>query len=188
MHDLVKLPLEFNPLLLLQELERIPHQLWHAHFNPADYEGNWRVLALYSPTGSSYFILPMLSDNFELRETPIIDQCPYLKEVIESFQCPKQAVRLLKLHAGGTIKEHTDLMLSYDDGLVRLHIPIQTNSAVETYLRKTRVVMKSGECWYLNFNLPHRVLNPSSEDRVHLVIDCVVNFWVRELFALAEVN
>ena len=182
MSDLVKLPLEFNPLLLLKDLERIPPKLWLDHFNPADYEGKWSVLALYSPTGSSSFILPMMTDRFELWETPILSQCHYFKEVVESFKCPKQSVRLLKLHVGATIKEHTDPMLSYADGLVRLHIPIQTNPEVETYLQQTRVVMKSGECWYLNFCLPHRILNPSSEDRVHLAIDCVVNAWLRQLF------
>jgi hypothetical protein len=38
--------------------------------------------------------------------------------------------------------------------------------------------MKEGECWYLNFNLPHRVKNSGTADRIHLVIDCVVNDWL----------
>ena len=42
--------------------------------------------------------------------------------------------------------------------------------------------MKEGEAWYLNFNLKHSVVNRSAEDRVHLVIDCVLNDWLREFF------
>jgi hypothetical protein len=41
--------------------------------------------------------------------------------------------------------------------------------------------MQEGECWYLNLSLPHRVVNQSSTDRVHLVIDCKVNAWVSAL-------
>ena len=155
---------------------------WTAHFNPADHEGGWSVLALYSPTGSSSFILPMRSDSVDLIETPILLQCPYLKEVVESFRCPKRSVRLLRLHSQGTVKEHTDPGLSYADGLVRLHIPIRTNPTVEFYANQTRAVMNPGECWYVNFGLPHRVYNPSPEDRVNLVIDCVLNPWLRQVF------
>jgi hypothetical protein len=33
---------------------------------------------------------------------------------------------------------------------------------------------------YLNVNLPHRVAHRGAADRIHLVIDCVVNDWLRE--------
>jgi hypothetical protein len=45
--------------------------------------------------------------------------------------------------------------------------------------------MAEGECWYLNVNQPHRVENRGSADRVHLVLDCVVDEWLRALFARA---
>jgi hypothetical protein len=32
--------------------------------------------------------------------------------------------------------------------------------------------------WERNINLPHRVHNRSAVDRVHLVLDCVVNDWL----------
>jgi hypothetical protein len=43
--------------------------------------------------------------------------------------------------------------------------------------------LKEGECWYMNFNLPHSIHNKSNSDRVHLVIDAVVNDWVQQLFS-----
>ena len=48
-----------------------------------------------------------------------------------------------------------------------------------------RVVMNEGECAGDNdFNLPHSVANHyGATDRVHLVIDCVLNDWLRALFA-----
>jgi hypothetical protein len=43
--------------------------------------------------------------------------------------------------------------------------------------------MNEGEGWYLNLSLPHRVENNGTTDRVHLVIDYVVNEWMRSLIA-----
>jgi hypothetical protein len=45
--------------------------------------------------------------------------------------------------------------------------------------------MNEGELWYLNVNQPHHVTNRSTTDRIHLVIDCVVNDWLREVLLAA---
>jgi hypothetical protein len=89
---------------------------------------------------------------------------------------------------GSVIKEHRDHELGFDDGEVRLHIPVITNPQVEFMLNQVRVVMNEGECWYLNVNQPHRVANHGMVDRIHLVIDCVVNDWLRELMLATAVT
>jgi len=104
---------------------------------------------------------------------------------IESFLCPLKAVRLLKLAAGSVIREHRDYDLGYDAGEVRIHVPVTTNPGVEFRLNDRRVTMDEGECWYLDLNLPHRVANRGATDRVHLVLDCEVNDWLRALLAEA---
>ena len=48
--------------------------------------------------------------------------------------------------------------------------------------------MQPGEAWYLNFNLPHSVANRGTTDRIHLVIDCVMNPWLDAFFAEAMVE
>lgn len=57
-----------------------------------------------------------------------------------------------------------------------------TSPEVEFYVAGQRVVLSGGEAWYIDFNLPHRLYNGGSADRIHLVIDCVVNDWMRSLF------
>ena len=42
------------------------------------------------------------------------------------------------------------------------------------------------ECWYHNLNLPHWVAIRGATDRIHLVIDCVVNDKLRELLLAAD--
>jgi hypothetical protein len=52
---------------------------------------------------------------------------------------------------------------------------------MEFYLAGSRVVMGEGECWYLDLSQPHRLHNRGKTDRIHLVIDCVVNDWLRSI-------
>jgi hypothetical protein len=56
---------------------------------------------------------------------------------------------------------------------------------VSFFLAGERLLMNEGESWYLNFNLPHRVENRSCADRIHLVLDCVLNDWLRARFPVS---
>jgi quercetin dioxygenase-like cupin family protein len=69
-----------------------------------------------------------------------------------------------------------------EDGVARVHIPIKTSADVDFYLDRERIEMNEGEAWYLNFNLKHSVRNTGGAERVHLVVDCVVNDWLRSFF------
>jgi hypothetical protein len=89
----------------------------------------------------------------------------------------------MKLTPGSVIKEHRDYDLAMEEGAARLHIPVQTNPGVEFMLNGLPVAMAPGECWYLRLSDPHRVANRGETDRVHLVIDCRVNDWLRTLVA-----
>lgn len=187
MVDLLKLPFHFDARRLQADVAALTADDWVLHFNKPYYQGEWSGVALRAVNGEAGRLYPDPTAQAAFADTPDLERCPYLAEVLATFQCQLEAVRLLKLRAGSSIREHRDYNLGFDDGEVRFHIPVQTNPGVEFYLDGQRVVMAEGECWYLNFNLPHRVVNQGATDRVHLVIDCVVNDWVRELFAAAAV-
>jgi quercetin dioxygenase-like cupin family protein len=123
-----------------------------------------------------------LRDASLYADTPLLNECPYLKEVLNTFKCNLMAVRLLKLSAGTQIHEHKDADLCFEEGLVRFHIPVITDPDVEFFLDKERMILSEGDCWYMNFNLPHALHNKSNIDRIHLVIDAVSNEWVSDLF------
>ena len=99
---------------------------------------------------------------------------------LRAFASPLLAVRFLRLGPGGRIKEHADLNLGFEDGEVRIHVPVTTDAEVAFYLDGRRIDMGAGEAWYLDLNLRHSVVNRGSTERVHLVIDCVVDDWLRE--------
>jgi len=186
--DSLRLPLLFEPARLQADLAGILSAEYVPHFNTAYFEGDWSAVPLRSVGGSASRIYPDPTAKNEFADTPLLARCPYVRQVLAALPCPQQAVRFLRLKAGSIIKEHRDHELGFEDGEVRLHIPVITNPAVEFVLNQVRVVMNEGECWYLNVNLPHRVANRGTTDRIHLVIDCVVNNWLRELLLATNAN
>lgn len=176
-----KLPISFSIDKLQKELAICENDLWTPHFNTNRYEGNWASVSLRSQSGLVNDITSFA--NTEHKNTNLLDRCHYFKEIMDWFQCEKEAVRLLRLGPGSEIKEHVDNDTSYEDGFFRIHIPIITNEEVFFYVDKKRVPMKMGECWYANFQLPHSVENKSTEPRIHLTLDCIRNDWSDKLFA-----
>jgi hypothetical protein len=115
-------------------------------------------------------------------ETEQMSRCNYVPEILKTFECELQTVRFLKLAASSTIKRHRDYELGYEDGFIRVHIPAMTNEQVDFVLAEEHLTMCVGEAWYLNVNNYHSVVNAGESDRIHLVIDCVVNDWLRKFF------
>jgi len=181
-----KLPLGFDPAPLQADLAQIKDAEWHTHFNTSYFEGEWSGIALRSIGGLSSQLYPDPHAHGAVEDTEILSRCPNLRSVLSDFACPTRSARLLKLAAGAYIKEHRDYNLSIADSELRLHIPIVTNTEVQFFLDAERVEMKAGECWYLDFTLPHWVKNNSAIDRIHLVIDCELNDWLRGLLAAAS--
>jgi len=187
--DAVKLPLRFDAARLQADLAQLAAGDFVPHFNTAYYQGDWSAVPLRSVGGRADHIYPDPTAKEAFADTPLLARCPYLREVLATLRCPQQATRLLRLRAGSVIQEHRDHELGFEDGEVRLHIPVRTNPDVEFVLNQVRVVLPEGECWYLNVNQPHRVANRGATDRIHLVVDCVVNDWLQDLLlAAAGVN
>ena len=178
----IRLPFCFDVLQMQQEVKALSANYWQLHYQTQHYEGNWSAIPLRSVDGMENCIIISPNDKTEYKDTNFLKPGSYLSEVLSTFKAPLQAVRLLKLDAGAVIKEHKDAELSYEHASIRIHIPIATNDEVEFYLDKERMNLGEGECWYMNFNLPHYIINKSKEERIHLVIDALVNDWVKELF------
>ena len=188
--DRLQLPLSFDPALLRRDLEALSATPWTAHFVAQNYEGDWSVIPLRCSAGETHPIRMIYSDPTATTfiDTPMLAACPYFREVIAAFACPVRNVRLMRLTPGSIIKEHTDLDLSVEGGVARLHIPVTTSPDVEFLLNRSRVEMKSGETWYLRLGDPHAVANRGTTDRVHLVLDVVADAWLTGFFenAVAE--
>lgn len=180
----LRLPIQFDSSLLHRDLEKVEDAEWIPHFNTRDYDGSWRVVALRGPADATHPVQTIYSNptTTKFADTELLSRCTYFTQVLSWFQCPLKSVRLLNLQSGSIIKEHTDYNLGFEDGEVRIHIPVLTNPDVEFVLAGKLIEMREGETWYLNVNLPHSVANRGSTDRVHLILDCVVDDWLRTFF------
>lgn len=181
MQTSLRLAVTFDPAKLQADLDRILTDDFVPHFNTGYYTGDWSVVPLRSIGGKARQIYPDPTAKDSWQDTPLLERCSYVREVLAHFQCPQQAVRFMRLKAGSVIREHRDLALSFEDGEVRLHIPVRTNPDLDFRFAGKRVVMAEGECWYHDFTEPHSVANRGQTDRIHLVIDCILNDWLRGL-------
>ena len=118
----------------------------------------------------------------DFKDTELLRVCGYFQEVLRHFRCKIFSARLLNLTAGSTIKEHTDDKLCYEEGMIRVHIPIQTGPDVFTFVGGEPASMAPGEVWYMNFHLPHKIENRGESDRIHMVLDLKVNAWLDNFF------
>lgn len=178
--DRVRLPLTFDPAQLRADLAALEASAWTQHFVPQNYSGDWGVMPLRAPVGAEHPILKIAAqpDARDFVDAPDLQRAPYLRQVLAHFDCTLRSVRLMRLGPGSRIREHRDLGLCAEEGLVRLHIPILTNSRVRFEVNRQPVVMAPGEVWYLRLSDPHRVDNAGADARVHLVIDAEMSPWL----------
>lgn len=178
----VQLPVVLDVASLQSDLLQIKPEEWIDHFRGEHYEGKWSIVPLRSVAGHPAVIYstPAGGGADFYKNTPILDRCKYYQEVLSWFQCRINAARLMSLSAGARILEHTDDMDGSGDGEWRIHIPIQTHEKVLFWLNKQLVPMREGQVWYADFNLPHSVDNQSPISRIHLVLDCTPNDWLKD--------
>jgi Aspartyl/Asparaginyl beta-hydroxylase len=186
---LAQLKQRFDVIQMQREVNSLESELWKPHYNLNHYEGIWTTLQLRSINGNIENNISIqgssLQQNMRYENTVLFEKCPYLQAVVNFFKCKKMSVRLMNLSVGAIIKEHTDYDMNFEKGEARFHIPVFTNPDVSFFIEDEKISMNEGECWYLNLSLKHRVDNSGRTNRIHLVVDCKVNDWLRNLL-LAE--
>lgn len=180
--SIIRLPFQFDTARLQFDLEQVQQSAWRAHFNERIYEGDWSVVPLRAVPGSPipYFSLP---NETKQEDTPLLHSCTYFQQVLSSFKCRLASARLLRLGAGATIKEHSDPLLSLEHDEVRIHVVLTTNPDVECRIDGISGHWNAGECWYADFTKPHSFTNRGNTERVHIVLDCGLNDWLRNMLA-----
>ncbi len=167
----------------LDELNKLEQLDWHTHVNKTCYQGEWDVVALRARHEhlECHPILQCFSlegPQTSWMNLPILERFPCIKAFINSLQCPVRSARLMRLKPKSQILPHSDNHVSIEYGEARLHVPLSFGDEVGFYVEEQCVPMNSGELWYINTHLTHRVTNNSNKSRVNLVIDCDVNEWL----------
>jgi hypothetical protein len=186
-----KLPLEFDRARLAEDLARVQEHEWVAH-PYSDLGGTLfkkgfdHVAVLMADDGAPQNIMPTVPPKQESRTspvlpTPLLGRCPYFEEILGSFRCDFNVVRLMAMDPGVIVKTHIDGMRTKHYQIARIHVPLVTNPKASLFVQGKRFQPQVGECWYLDAGVPHSVQNLGDARRVHMVMDCIVNDFVNEL-------
>jgi hypothetical protein len=180
-----RFPMRFDVERMKEELKALENFRWVDHYDRALSAG-WKAVPLVSRHGLMEGPEAQRYGKFsEYRRTPIVEQLPYFRSILDAFQCPQGRVRILRLMPGARIGAHRDIgdevaCLAFNQ--VRLHVPIITNDKVVFVVAGQRIHMEPGRLMYVNFSKLHHVRNDGSEARVHLVLDLQVNDFLRGIF------
>jgi hypothetical protein len=169
--EFIKLPLSFDVERMRAEVEAIPESDWRPH--PQGHAGN-SALPLIALGGD-----PM-NDGVagEMLPTPHLEKCEYLCQVLASFETVFGRSRLMRLEGKSEATLHVDTNYYWADR-VRVHVPILTSPVIEFICNEKSLHMAAGEAWIFDAWRLHNVLNPTGDQRIHLVGDTVGSaaFW-----------
>jgi hypothetical protein len=176
----VRLPYSFDAERMRAELCRLENTQRVSAGYAGEANRAWEGITLMAPAGR---VRP--EDGHQRLEREFLDACaptealrqaPYLAHILDDLACPKRLARLLFLGPDGVITKHRDDFVSFQEGMLRLHVPVVTHPDVDFFIEQERCDWKEGELWYGDFS------NRSPLTRVHLVIDVLINDFVLSLF------
>ena len=157
-----RLPVRFDVERLRAEVEALPADAWSRH--PSEYEGNTAARLITVGGTQNDFV------GGEMQPTQALLASPYLQQVLASFGTVWSRSRLMRISGGGSVPQHSD-MNHHWFYRVRVHIPVITRPEVRFHCADQSVHMAAGEAWIFDNWRPHKVLNPASDARIHLVAD-----------------
>ncbi len=183
-----KLHVLFDFIQIKDDVELASSLDWVDHVNSEVYDGSWSVFPLRCKRNhlSAHPVIQSfdIDTDGEWANMDVLGGMQGIKALIYKMKCPVRSVRLMRLSPGASIHEHRDEALSLEHGLARLHLPVISDQLVDFYVDGEIVPMEEGELWYMNADLPHAVINQSPRTRVHLVMDCEVNEWLKSVLSV----
>jgi Sulfotransferase family/Aspartyl/Asparaginyl beta-hydroxylase len=172
-----RLPVRFDAERLAAEVQALPASAWSHH--PQEHAGNTAARLITVGGGANDAV------SGEMKPTAALAACPYVAQVLASFSTVWSRSRLMRIAGGAAVPQHSDMNYHWFHR-VRVHIPVITRPEVRFYCADENVHMAAGEAWIFDNWREHRVENPTSDARVHLVADTSGTsvFW--RLLAKAE--
>lgn len=176
--EFYRLPLRFDAQRLAQEVGALTQDKWRPH--PLRPPGNTAVplVAVDGDADSHSVCGPM-------RTTPVLDRCPYIRQVLASFRTALGQCRLVRVDADAEVPDQVDTDYGWMQRL-QIHVPVVTFPEVRFVCNDKTVHIPAGESWIIDTWRRHSVVNPTDERRVHLVMETVGSPFVWELVAQAQ--
>lgn len=168
-----KLPFTYDPVRLEAEYREVVRRYPMSAHTAAS---GWRCTGLIAE-GGDYREIRLKKGVYS--KTELVQHTPYIESILDSMLCEKRRVRFAVLMPGYVMDWHFDR--SGGEDLVRLHVPIVTNDQAFIQVSHDTKHFKPGEVWYVDVGFPHRSHNGGTDPKVHLIMELVVNDFVRDL-------
>ncbi len=162
--EFLQLPLRFDAARLQAEIDAVPASAWRPH--PQGFADNDALLLVTAGGGQNDDL------SGTMAPTPVLQRCPYLQQVMASFATVIGRSRLMRIGGSAEAQPHFDENYYWHQRM-RIHVPIRTSPGVRFHCGERSVHMRAGECWVFDTWKIHKVTNPDSAPRVHLVCDTV---------------
>jgi hypothetical protein len=114
-------------------------------------------------------------DQHENVDQEVFKRLPEARQLIFPLMSFVQGERLgrvmiNKIKPGGRIFPHADTPVhaEYWD---RFHIVLKSQPGIIFRCGEEQAYMEQGSCWWFNNKLEHEVINNSSDDRIHMIVD-----------------
>ncbi len=161
----VRLPLQVDADRLADEVGEIDEDAWRDH--PEGAPGN-TALPLVAAGGDP------ADDTTRgaMAPTPHLALLPYTRQVLAALSATIGRTRFMRIAQETELHSHVDSNYYWWHHL-RVHVPVRTTPDVRFEVGDAAVHMAPGEVWTFDTWRPHRVDNPASSHRVHLVVDTV---------------
>lgn len=117
-----------------------------------------------------------LSENVNslknLKATEVMNKI--YKQLEEFYDAKVVRCEIVKMHGNSHIQSHVDggefLYLAR-----RIHIPLTTHPEITFTILNHSLNMEVGKWYEINNSLPHSVDNPTSTERIHIIVDLIFN-------------
>lgn len=188
-----------------EEIEKMESGInpWMQHYSSYNKRQSWTAFALkgFDNLDPGFIIKPAemakkWKDEHPERLAARCDWTPAaegfpktIKILKDKIPCEFQRVRFMRLASGGgELTRHADITDPeagiMDEKIARLHIPIATAPGCvfnSWDLNGNKITLHFAErgLYYLDTRKPHAVVNTSPATRIHLVVDCYSNSWLR---------
>jgi hypothetical protein len=165
-YPFARLALHVNLDRLRLEVDGLPPHLWSPDRLSGVAPSSYTTLALVSHCGRESNIM---SGPFVA--TPYLESCPYVRQILASFEASICEVRLRWLGPRSLGGFHFDRHRLLEDRY-RVHVPIYTTPHARFYCADRNVHMAAGTVWTFDRMRRHAVFNDDlTTGRLHLIMD-----------------
>lgn len=168
----MKLDTEFYQLPLRFEVDRLQQEL--SQFTDHD----WISQAVEAAGNVSIILVSVggtLNHDFAISgpvaSTSFLERCPYLKQVLKALASPISRCRLVRLTGNSETPAQEEGNYYHWFRRMPVYIPVVTHPAVRFFCNEKSVYMAAGEAWVIDTTQRHWLVNGSSEDCIHLVVE-----------------